>query len=396
MACQCQLLVGLFRGGSAIVFWLLLLAEASHGWILPDVQVRRRTSFVASKLSTSTSRHDNSSSVRLKMIVSDLFGGSNKNKKPSASTQPSLPRDVKAAVSNCRESVQDALQKRISRMDVDFPVGTKFGVEKENKKQKKLRQQQQNAEGGSAAPTRQELDTSDRELARLFVDMFQPVGGDRISVVFPDTNTADAAKKRWKGDSTAKCRVLAMDRRRKSPGGGSIGKKKKKTKAKGFAAKLAAEIEDESDESGPFQLPEDTEVALFVAPGPKELVVVERICEAAGMGTLVVLLNARLALIEKFGSQKATELFRDEFQTVFCLSAAPQESAPGCLLYRAYPGEYVLARKPKVGAPKTIATYGDTRPTSEECRDAYDNMEELSNLEQGVENVVENVANWFR
>jgi len=351
------------------------------------------------------------------MVISDLFGGNSNKKGNDSDKPPSLPRDVKEAVSSCRSAVQEALQRRTSRMDVEFPVGTKFNVEKEQRNKKSGRRDKDRIatddEESALLQRRRELDTSDRELARLFVDMFQPVGGERISVVFVDTVQADVAKQRWKNDPTAKCRIMAMDRRRSGAapsGAGGAKKKKKKVSARGFAAKLAAEIGDSSGGTndgdgavlaantgtGSFQLPDDTEVALFVAPGPKELVKIEKICDAVGMGTLVVLLNARLLLIDNFGSAKAKSLFTEEFEPVFCLSAAPQQQAPGCLLYRAYPGPFVLARKPKVGQPKPIRTYDKgRRPTLEECEEAYSTVE-LSDVEKGVEGVAENVANWFQ
>ena len=173
-------------------------------------------------------------------------------------------------------------------------------------------------------------------------------------------------------------------------------KKNKKKKPKGFAAKMAAEVGD-SDEStgGPFELPDNTEVALFVAPGPKELVAIERICSQVGMGTCVILLNARLSLLDdNFGSAAATKLYRDDFESVFCLGAAPQQQAPSCLLYRAYPQQWVLARKPAVGQPKPILQSSE-RPSLQECADAYERLD-VSDMEKGVENLLENVANFFR
>jgi hypothetical protein len=53
-----------------------------------------------------------------------------------------------------------------------------------------------------------------------------------------------------------------------------------------IAAKLAAEVNDDSS-SGPFSLLDGIEVALFVTPGPKELLVVQNVCEQVGMGTLL-------------------------------------------------------------------------------------------------------------
>jgi hypothetical protein len=321
-------------------------------------------------------------------MVNFLNGGGANNKEGL----PTLPRDVKDAFKQCRAAVQEALGGRLSRMDVEFPVGTKFGVEKTpgKSKSKQSSMQVDNADG---APTQATLDQSDRELARLFVEMFQPVGGGNICTIFNDVDLADAAKKNWKDDPSAESRILSLDRRKSALGA----PKKKKKAVQGFAAKLAAEVGDSADnesQSGPFQLPEGTEVALFVAPGPKEIVIIERICQSAGMGTLVVLLNARLSSISNFGSDAATKLFREDFEPVFNLSAGPQEAAPGCLLYRAYPGDWVLARKPRVGQPKTILAQGE-RPLEEECRTAFDALE-LTDVERGMESVLENVAGWFR
>ena len=171
-----------------------------------------------------------------------------------------------------------------------------------------------------------------------------------------------------------------------------MGKKKKKKKAMGFASKMADELEDDGS-SGPFVLPKDTEVALFVAPGPKELIAIERICNEVGMGTCVILLNARLSRVEKYASDDARKLF-EGFEPVWFLGAAPQENAPGCLMHRAYPDKWLLARKPQVGAPKTIATQEDMF-TGEECAKAYESME-VSEAEKTAEKLAMNVAEWFK
>jgi len=327
-------------------------------------------------------------------MISNLFP----SQKPTASE---LPRDVKEAVSKCRASVQEALKERISRMEIEFPVGTKFGVEKAPKKKGRKRASMED----DSSPSRTDLARSDRELARLFVDMFQPVGGQNIAVIFNDVEGADAAKKRWKDDLTAVSNILSLDRNRKSLTAAKK-KKKKQIKARGFAAKLAAEVGDgnsNSNESGPFQLPENTEVALFVQPGPKELIIVERICNAVGQDTLVILLNARTSRLEgTFASDQTRQLFQDEFSSIFVLDAAPKvtgetalPNVPAGLLYRAFPDEWVLARKPAVGPPKAVGEAMSERPTAEQCQAALSAVE-LSDVEQGVENVMENVAGWFR
>ncbi|KAL7577782.1 hypothetical protein ACA910_010539 [Epithemia clementina (nom. ined.)] len=361
--------------------------------------------------------------TRLRMMTPFMIsfggfgGGGNKKSSTSSNEYTNLPRDVKDAVSICRVATQQALQQRISRMTIEFPVGTKFGVEKvpkaannNDKATTKKTTATTTIEGG---PSKAQLDTSDRELARLFVEMFQPVGSENIVVAFVDQGLADQAKSKWQegGDATAACRVLALNRR-----GGSLSSSSSKTKKKkpmGFAAKLAADLGDAADQAGgggPFQLPSGCEVAIFVAPGPKELIVIERICQQVGMGTLVILLNARLSAVAAaakspsttpttgityFGTPASAQLFLNDFVPVFCLCAVqPQEVAPNGMLYRAFPGPWILARKPKVGPPKPLLTQ-ETQPSLDECRTAFDQLE-LSEMDQTVENALENVANWFR
>lgn len=348
----------------SLVAMLLVSSTSAFAPILrPDVSVR------------------SSATTSLDMIS---FGGTKQDKND-------LPKDVKDAVSKCRNAVQKALESRLSRMDVEMPVGTKFGVEKggSTKRKKALLAGEDGAEG---APTQDMLDTSDRELARLFVEMFQPLGGEHISVMFNEEDLADLARNKWK-DGGAACRIKSLGRRTKNKKFGMGGGGKKKKKAKGFAAKMNEEIGDEPTESGPFQLPDNTEVALFVAPGPKELLVAERICSEVGMDTLVLLLNARLDKVSNFGSDKAEKLFLNEFEPVFQLKAAPQEAAPGCLLYRAFPNDWIMARKLKVGQPKPVMVQRE-RPSSDDCRNAYETIE-VGDMEKNVENVIGNVASWF-
>lgn len=280
-----------------------------------------------------------------------------------------------------------------------MPVGANFGVENKKGSKNKRGGNLSTLTGGDEQQeglTMEKLDTSNRELARLFVEMFQPLGGQHIAAVFNDEYLAEQARQRWSGDISAECNICAIDRKGKKGvlkvGNKGMGKKKK---AKGFAAKMAEEMEEDGSTSGPFNLPKDTEVALFVSPGPKELIAIERICNDVGMGTCIILLNARLSLIEKYASDDARKLFEEGFETVWSLSAAPQEEAPGCLMHRAYPGQWMLARKPQVGAPKTIAIKEGVKFSGEECAEAFGNIE-VSDLEKGTEKLAENMASWFK
>lgn len=312
-------------------------------------------------------------------MVSNIFRGDGGKK------EITLPRDVKEAVSKCRSSVQNGLQQRISRMSVQMPVGAKFGVEKGSKSKREK----------EGAVTKETLETSDRELARIFVEMFQPLGGESISVVFNDADQAEKAESAWKVQSSAQSRVLSINRR-------SSKKKKAKLKSKsmGFAAKLDIALSTSSDGgsgSGPFKLPNPCELAIFVSPGTKELNTIHRLCRELGMDTLVILLNARLDTVQNFGSDDAENLFLQEFEPVFHLAAVtPQDAAPGCLLYRAFPSQWSLARKPKIGQPKVIASSVE-KFSEDDCREKFEIAQaEISEFDEKFEDVLGNVANWFK
>lgn len=354
-----------------------------------------------SKLHHKNIQQPSTTSSSTRLYISNLF-------KSDIDKTPQLPRDVKEAVSSFRAAVQKGLENKLSRMDIEFPVGTKFGVEKKISNKKKGGGKLASAlasdddSSSSSGLTRDMLDTSDRELARLFVEMFQPLGGNHISVIFHDSNLAESAIESWKGDASAECKVLSLNRGKKIKSavkglkstkgmgmGGSGGGRKSKKKA--FATKMNEEFDDAS--SGPFNLPDGCELALFVSPTVKDLLTIKRICDDVGMGTLVVLLNARLSLVDNFGSEENQEFFENEFESIFYLSVAPQDAAPGCLMHRAYPKEWIVARKPKVGAPKTIATFSD-KPCEADCREAYESIE-VGEMEKAAENVLDNVASWL-
>ncbi len=346
-------------------------------------------------------------------MISNLFKGND----VTSQQQQQLPKDVKEAVSKCRAAVQKGLENKLSRMDIEFPVGTKFGVEKKGSTKKtrsggKLANALADDDStSSSGVTRDMLDTSDRELARLFVEMFQPLGGEHISVIFHDSNLADVAKQSWKNDASAQCQVFGLNRSKKSKktlkfknskgmgmgmgmGSSNGGSKKnmgRKSKKVAFATKMNEEFD--SQNSGPFQLPNGCELAIFISPTVKDLNTIQSICDQVGMGTLVILLNARLSLIDNFGSEETRTFYENEFESIFYLSIASQEAAPGCLMHRAYPHPWMVARKPKVGNPKTIATF-ESKPTEEECKVAYESIE-VGEMERMTENVLDNVASWL-
>ena len=101
--------------------------------------------------------------------------------------EAALPRDIKEVVNQMRASVQSALQARVSRIDVDLPIGAEFGVEQGGETRKR-----------GAKLTSADVARSDREVARLFVEMFEGTGL-RPLVLFAEEKQAVRAKELWPG-----------------------------------------------------------------------------------------------------------------------------------------------------------------------------------------------------
>ena len=271
-----------------------------------------------------------------------------------------LPRDIKEVTNQLRGSVQAGLQARLSRMDVDLPIGADFGIERGEKRRK------------AGVIGAEDVVRSDRELARLFVEMFDGTGIKPL-VVFSDEAQAKRAKELWPG---VEARVAAL-------GGASppappvkqkkVSKKKSGGGGGGFGAAAAA-----PPSAAPTRalsaVPPATEVLFAVRPGPAQLDAIRAFSEASGMDRLVVLLNARVDTLPAEYAPFA-ESFTNAYTFVTdptgAAAAAQKEGGGGggadaapAVLWRAYPDEWVVATKPKLGPPKQVATLS-SRPSTE-------------------------------
>ena len=112
---------------------------------------------------------------------------------PAVAKEAPLPRDIKEVINQMRASVQTGMQARLSRMDVDLPYGAEFGVEGGEKRKK------------GAMLTSEDVARSDRELARLFVEMFDGTGL-RPLVLFSDEKQAKRAKRA----KSHLCRIIEL------------------------------------------------------------------------------------------------------------------------------------------------------------------------------------------
>lgn len=366
---------------------------------------------------------------------------------PPLTQRSALATSTKETISAMTKATQAALQSRCSRMDVELPPGAALGVETPGKAEKKGGNSMFGLLGGgqpkSGPAALLAVQRSDRELARLFVEMFRPIG-DAVTVVFSTGADAAAASNAWASDT----RVLAFNDVLAAAGGPAVGGASPAPKAKnlgarkalkakggkgGFAAKVAAAtapsvaaaLAASSEVALPAAagtsaglraglLPPNTEVLLVVAPKGGDLAAVEAICSAVGQGTCVVLLNARLETARFPGGEPQEAFFLDTFEPVFQLKppppqarleaetlwakAAGQASAAASgggssaaagvatpILFRAFPDAWALYSQPAVGPPRQLAEFPQGRPTTAALVACLTNPETLAKEGAGFE-----------
>lgn len=266
-----------------------------------------------------------------------------------------MPNNINAVVSQLRGSVQAALQARTSRIEVELPPAAEYGVETQEKRKR-----------GSKV-TLADVQQSERELARLFIGMFEGTGLVP-EVLFPDRQQAAAACQIWGAEIEPHAKVRALTGVCADGAAANAPRTKSKSKTPkrgssgggGFGSPARPRGGPKRD-TAIAAIPTDTEVTFVVNPGSLQLAAVREFCEDAGMDKLVILLNARRDAME------AELRFLDEtFVQVYCF--VPQATAPNedpSVLWRCYPHEWVYARKPKLGAPRPLLQ-GDERPTADE------------------------------
>ena len=103
----------------------------------------------------------------------------------AADAPKDLPRNLKEMVDQLRGAVQASLTARNSRVSVEM-IDFEYGLEGQKAKRK----------GGAKLLGADDIVRSNRELARLFVGMFEGTGLVPL-VLFPNAKEAAAAKKMW-------------------------------------------------------------------------------------------------------------------------------------------------------------------------------------------------------
>ena len=289
--------------------------------------------------------------------------------------KPRVPRSIKDAVTELKESLQAALSNKQSRMEINFPPGAELGVESTAK---------DSNTGGllGNAMDNDKIEKADRELARLLVEMFLGPLGNTMMVVFPNDNQAKAASKKWNLDKGI---ITSMEFLRKkgivmsSKKMKKVSKKKGKRTTGGFDQDTAILKSDD-----PIGVAVDEmEVMIVVSPSSNDILSLQSLSDEKGMGCAIILLNARLDEIEE--SKEITKEMKEEilnqYNLIFNLTPlnknsygglkvssmksenklSPQEmiiqlASRNILLYRKFPDSYYFVEKPKalLAPPKII------------------------------------------
>jgi len=236
-----------------------------------------------------------------------------------AAAPAKLPESPKQLAAQMSVAVQSALKGQCRLLEVRLPDGLCFGLFG-----KPPGKQMLGDPDDALIPAVQEQ--ADRELAWLFVEMFQSYG-DACCVVFPDSKAAKAAERDWSSTPLTP-RVVGslfeLQGRRKAAAG--FGGSRPKGSAGGAAP----------------------QVIVLVRPKASDVKAVER-----PEGGVVVLLNAG-----KWHQKRG-------YEAVYALQDNPHPGWRGGLLFRSYPSSWSLGVAGKVGAPRIYGSQ-DGRPTLEE------------------------------
>lgn len=230
------------------------------------------------------------------------------------------------------DAVQTALRSRISRLDLEMPIGLKLDVQKE-------------LEG-------------DIEMARAVCGMFEGTG--LVVRCLVEDGIVGRVLKRWRGTSA---KVFGM---KEGVGRGVKG---------GFGVRKRGR-EEEGDK-----------VDVFVVVGARgSLKVVKELCGRVGMDVLVVLVNVRLDEREE---GEVVELLKGGFERVYCIRNDPHPGWAGGVLFRKFPEDWVLVRKGFVGGVNVLLRSKE-RPSLDSIAKAF-----REEAEKPKNKLLENIGGLF-
>lgn len=176
-----------------------------------------------------------------------------------------VPEDVAALVAGLKSSTENTLNLGIGRLDIEIPPAYKLGVERNTKKGRLLENTIQ-----SEDPT--EVLRGDRELARIFVEMLQPVA-EGLVVAFRSKQLAADAVKIWElkpGEAT----VISLPEKQRSAFAAEVGMPAQ------FLKKVRQDLR--------------CQCLLVVSPTADQLQVVNELSTTVQDQMGIILLNARI------------------------------------------------------------------------------------------------------
>jgi hypothetical protein len=289
----------------------------------------------------------------------------------------SYPVKTSNVLTTMTKCTQQALQARTSRMEIELPPGSDFGVEASSSKASKRQATESTADS---------IRRSNREAARLVAEMFAVISAQTVAL-FPSEGEAADARVKWGPTFRGQC--YGID------GGGPAA-------SKAFGSNLYSkraskhEIEQQLLSSGGLYIPAGTELVIVAGPRAKDIKKLQKMHEQLGEATCVILVNARAAV--EAAVAKADDGSGDwvsaAFTNVFhyappLLPPATSSTAPArdLLLYHEYGSNWYLAEKEKkkggdglLGAvggmlaggssPFTTLWEGPQRPTADQLKAA--------------------------
>lgn len=104
-----------------------------------------------------------------------------------SSVTANYPTTIRAVTSKLTASTQAALQKGISRLEIELPPGADFGLELSRKREGKI--------STETTPT-QKVSRSNRDAARLVLEMFSSIATTTVAL-FPTAEEARSAREMW-------------------------------------------------------------------------------------------------------------------------------------------------------------------------------------------------------
>jgi len=273
------------------------------------------------------------------------------------------PVTVKNVVSRMTASCQNALENRVSRLEVELPPAVDWGVEIKRVSGSNMNNQ---ASTGNLERTKK----SNREAARMFIEMFSALSSSTV-VMFPTEIEAEEARNSWA--SSFRGLVTSLDTPSKSAKGYS------KLRSRRFTAEEQEAVLLGSD--GVY-VPDGTEVLIVAGARAKDFKKIERMSERQGQDTAIIMLNGRHDAVKSSSSPSegvTASPYEQSFINVFnyCSPVIPKEVNRELLLFHEFNGKWMLGEKATrtglVGAVKsltespfvTIAEW-ETKPTTED------------------------------